>query len=182
MAFVIKKISGFKGLGIRNIVRAIHDVGLKSRFTFTNETTHDHTQIKIGNVRLRESKHYCGNHPLPCPVRMFPKKHIHSLCLEGADWVAFNDMLNDVLDNLGVSANVASSLVTIRKGDKRCTRYDPYVLNNGIDNEWVRDSHCFENFIGRQAERSEYPNGTPGIPEYLLDKAKNYVIVDHDEH
>ena len=177
MAFIIKKISGATPVLITRKIMALH---AKSRFTW--ETTYDEKKVSIHLVRLKESKHYCGNHPLPCPIRPFPKKHIHSTCLEGADWVAFNDMINDVLDNLGVSANVASSLVVIRKGNERCINYDSQVLSNGIDNEWTRDSHCFENRIGQVSPRSEYPNGTPGIPEYLLDKAKNYVIVDHDEH
>jgi hypothetical protein len=180
MAFVIKNIKGSTLNSVRNIVRAIHKVGEKSRFTFTMETTHNHTQIKIGGVRLRESKHYCGNHPLPCPVRMFPVKHKNTKLLEGADWVAFNDMLNDVLDNLGVSANVASSHVIIRKGDQRCIGYGAQAAGNGIDNEWVRDSGQFAKTIGMKPFRSMYPNGTPGIPEYLTSKAKGYTIPDHD--
>lgn len=140
----------------------------RSRFTATL------IQIKhgfeIGTVRLRQSKDYCGNHPLPCPVRPYQahKPHIHSKCLEGADWVAFNDMLNDVLDKLRVSANVASSHVIIRKGEKRCTVYMSQPLGNGIDNEWQRDSGCFENKMGMKSPRSDYPTGTPGIPEYKI--------------
>ena len=72
----------------------------------------------------------------------------------------------DVLDKLQVSANVASSLVIIRKGVMRCVQYGSRVLSNGIENEWVRDSECFENWIGRKALRSNYPPGTPGIAEY----------------
>lgn len=180
MAFVIKNIKGSTAM---KIFQAILKVEAKSRFIFTMETTNNFTRIKISNVRLRESKHYCGNHPLPCPVRPFPTRHIHSKCLEGADWVAFNDMLNDVLDKLKVSADVASSLVIIRKGLERCTCYEAQAIPNSIDNEWVKDSGMFSNWIERkESKMSAYPNGTPGVPEYLTIKARKYKIVDHDEH
>lgn len=177
MAFVIKNISTKSLNGVRNLVRAIHAAGEKSRFTFTNETTHNHTRIKIGTVRLRDAKDYCGNHPLPCPVRPGghrPHKRLNYL--EGADWVAFNDMLNDVLDKMKISADVASSLVIIRKGQERCVYYDSRPFPNGIDNEWVKDSRQFENRIGKKSKRSEYPPGTPGIPEWKkeFDNSKKY--------
>jgi hypothetical protein len=91
-------------------------------------------------------------------------------CLEGADWVAFNDMLNDVLDALNVSANVASSLCIIRKGAMRRIEYDGHKLGNGIDSEWNKDSAHYADRRGQVSPRSEYPAGTPGIPEYLMKK------------
>jgi hypothetical protein len=136
---------------------------------FTANLSQIRNGFEISTIRLRQSKDYCGNHPLPCPIRPGGHRpHKHLPYLEGADWVAFNDMLNDVLDRLKVSANVASSHVIIRKGDKRCVEYDSQPLRNGIDNEWVRDSGCFECRIGIKSPRSDYPPGTPGIPEYKI--------------
>lgn len=179
MAFVIKNI---KGANIGKLFMAIRKVALRSRFNFYAGTTHDMKRIEIGKVRLRVAKDYCGNHPLPCPVRPWQPHQAHKKLtyLEGADWVAFNDMLNDVLDKLKVSADVASSHVIIRKGYARCVEYDAQIRPNGIDAEWTKDSNMFANYTGQIAPRAGYPNGTPGIPEYLTSKAKKYKIQDHE--
>ena len=122
--------------------------------------------ITLGKIRLRVAKHYCGNHPLPCPVRPGGERpHKHTTHLEGADWVAINDMVNDILDLHSASASVYTSLVIIRKGPARCMEYKPYSLN-GIDNEWVRDSGCFANCIGKIEVHAKYPAGTPGIDNW----------------
>ena len=165
MSFKIKNIVGATAMRISN---EILKAQLRSRFTFQMGMPNNGKVIEIRTIRLIQSKDYCGNHPLPCPVRPFQahKPHIHSKCLEGADWVAFNDMLNDILDKLKVSANVASSHVIIRKGLLRCVNYDSRLLSNGIENEWVKDSHFFEDWTGRKAGRSVYPPGTPGIAEW----------------
>ena len=128
MSFKIRNIVCPKRVTVSKIYIALNAAMLKSRFTARIE---NHlSNITIHDIRLIQSKDYCGNHPLPCPVRPWQphKDHIHSRCLEGADWVAFNDMLNDVLDKLQVSANVASSLVIIRKGVMRCVQYNSRVF------------------------------------------------------
>lgn len=177
MAFKICKIKS--SVSLENIASALRRAIATSRFTARVET--ERSNITIHDVRLIEKKHYCGNHPLPCPVRAVHVPHKRMNFLEGADWVAFNDMVNDVLDALEISANAGSSLVKIRKGDSRCIEYTPYSLGNGA-NEWQNDSHKFMCCIGKQAPRSQYPNGTPGIPEYLPSLAATYTIIDHAEH
>jgi len=166
MAFVIKNIIG-TGVSTEKIGAELEKILTKSRFTALVEISGD--KVKIRNVRLKQNKDYCGNHPFTCPIRPWGnEKHKKLNYLEGADWVAFNDMVNDVLDDLGVSADVASSLVVIRKGEKRCVNYGGHLLSNKIDNEWNKEGEKYENWIGKKAERSKFPIGTPGIPAYLI--------------
>jgi hypothetical protein len=95
------------------------------------------------------------------------RPHKHTKNLEGADWVAFNDMLNDMLDALSVSADVGSSLCIIRKGGARRVEYRGHLLGNGIDSEWDKDSDFYESHLGEtNVPRSEYPTDTPGIAEW----------------
>lgn len=165
MAFVIKNIVG---ASTEKIEVELQKILAKSRFVALVENSGN--KIAIRNVRLKTNKDYCGNHPFACPVRPWGEnKHKKLNFLEGADWVAFNDMVNDVLDKLEVSANVASSLVIIRKGEKRCVNYGGHALNE-FNNEWNRNGENYENWIGRQAKRSKFPEGTPGIAEYLVCK------------
>jgi hypothetical protein len=165
MAFEIKNAVGANLLTIECYLQ--RNIG-KSRFTA--ETRLQRNKITIHNVRLREAKHYCGNHPYPCPVSPFGERpHRKGKWLEGADWVAFNDLVNDVLDDLGVSADVASSVVRLRKGRERCVRYEGYSRGFGGAYEWVKDSGCFADMIGKPHEVSEYPEGTPGIDQWRLE-------------
>lgn len=132
-----------------------------SRFTVEVEEV-GKTRIKIRNVRLRESKRYCGNHPYACDIETGRKGKY----LEGSDWVEFNDLLNDVLDGLHVGAWVRSSVCEIRRGTERRISYDGYLANS-FNNEfqwykqgedWEYEDHC-----GSVAPNSEFPLGTPGI-------------------
>lgn len=180
MAFVIKNIIGS---GVENVATKLRFAFSNSRFTARIETPRN--KVTIHDVRLINKKDYCGNHPFACPVRPYQphKPHKHTKHLEGADWVAFNDMINDVLDAMNVSANVASSLCIIRKGEKRRVEYDGHKLGNGIDSEWNRDSMEYEDRRGKVSARSEYPQGTPGIPEYLLSKEEptlSILIASHE--
>lgn len=125
------------------------------------------TRINIKNVRLRESKVYCGSHPYACDIEGGRKAKY----LEGADWVEFNDRLNDVLDRWEVSAWVRSSVCEIRRGLDRRVEYDGRLTNEFV-NEYTwyfsGDSHsedAYQNYCGKIAPASEYPFGTPG--EYL---------------
>lgn len=164
MAFTIKKIEGANTNLIElQLCKAL----AQSRFVAS--ITNTGTALKFSKIRLKQSKDYCGNHPYACPVRPGgPKPHIHSKCLEGADWVAFNDMLNDVLDALNVSANVASSLCIVRKGALRRVEYHGHKLGNGIDSEWNRDADAenYQDWRGRIAARSTFPQDTPGIDQW----------------
>ena len=168
MAFEIREIEGATPNATpERVAEEIRNHLNISRFT-ADVVVHKR-KVTIHKIRLRESKDYCGNHPYACPVRpnVVEKKHIHSRCLEGADWVGFNDMLNDVLDALCVSAYVASSLCIIRKGSFRRVEYSGHKLGNGIDSEWNKDSHAYECHLGEMnVPRSEYPTDTPGIAEW----------------
>ena len=163
MAFTIKNIAGAT---IPTIVYSLGLVIKQSRFTARIETHKN--KITIHDVRLKEKKHYCGNHPFSCPVTPWKKPHKKLNYLEGADWVAFNDLINDILDSLRISANVASSLVIIRKERKRCVNYTGHALNE-FNNGWDKDSGVFQDCIEKQEPvKSEYPEGTPGIASYRI--------------
>lgn len=148
-----------------DIIHALENALQQSRFTA--DICPHRSKITMHNIRLRESKPYCGNHPYPCPVNPFgfERPHRKDKRLEGADWVAFNDMINDTLDNLKILATVKSRVCLIRKGAERCVRYTGHTMN-GIHYEWDYDSGCFENRIGLHKKQSSYPNGTPGIPTW----------------
>jgi len=126
--------------------------------------------IKIEYVRLRRRKDYCGQHPGPC-LALF-RRHRKSSCLEGTDWVAFNDLLNDVLDALGVDADVFSfnresmcSRYYIRRGTRRLTNYlSDSVIRSGRPIYFWRENYLadFEDWCDKEAPASTYPDDTPG--------------------
>lgn len=166
MAFTFKNI---KGISIIDLSYKLENAIAKSRF-FLSVIKNLPNKITIHNVRLKEKKNYCGNHPFACPIRkrdedLTHKQHLRKNYnfLEGADWVAFNDLCNDILDKFHVSADVASSLCVIRKGDKRCVKYDGHKLGNG-NSEWNKEG-VYQNKIGVKT-KSEFPDGTPGITGY----------------
>ena len=131
---------------------------------FTGEVYHiGKTVLKIKNIRLRESRKYCGNHPNACEIGGGPSRK--AKYLEGADWVDFNDMINDILDALAVDANVGTAVCKIRKNKSRRTYYGSY--SHGFNWQWNmdEDDDCYENFIHRPSPNSEYPFGTPGVYE-----------------
>jgi hypothetical protein len=132
-----------------------------SRFNVMFETT-NHNTIKVSNVRLASNKNYCGSHPGTCRLQ---RQHRRGPWLEGADWVEFNDRLNNVLDQLSVSANVASSVVVLRKGRERCIEYYGQP-NKGPNAEWAKHGR-YEDYCGMVAPVSKFPMGTPGIYESI---------------
>lgn len=75
--------------------------------------------LKLKGIRLKESKLYYGQHPyrnLPNPRKL---KYLNT-----PDWVEFNDLINDTLDSLKVSANVTSCCCKIRQEYERSISYD----------------------------------------------------------
>lgn len=141
---------------------ALQIQAIASRFTMELERVPGKRvhRVMIRNVRLRESKHYCGAHAGPCQINpLFHKPHRKAKFLEGADWVAFNDMLNDLLDEMGIHADVSSSVCVIRKGLERCVEYD------GKDGQDFNKFGRYANCIGQQV-KAKYPAGTPGIDEW----------------
>lgn len=139
--------------------------------------------IKIENVRLRNKKDYCKQHPGPCPINPFfpvAPKHWRATYLEGADWVGFNDGLNDVLDRLHVDADVFSfnresraRKFFIRKGkERRHSYFEEYpVLGRPEIAGWIAgDKDDFGDYCGVAAPRSSYTHGTPGFACWTLEQ------------
>jgi hypothetical protein len=103
----------------------------RSRFTARVTAGKKAGQLLVRRVRLRQPKPYCGQHPGACPAdgRRRPRLRL----LEAADWIAFNDLVNSALDELGVAADVWSTpsepldqgrRLWVRRGLCRRVRYD----------------------------------------------------------
>lgn len=130
----------------------------------------------IHDVRLRESKAYCGNHPAGCenPVVAGKKKPFgggKTKYLEGADWIAFNDLLNDALDSIGASADIATFVCVVRQGTKRRVRYD-YHLDGRNQPEWDREGEAddYADHCKKEPPTTEFPEGTPGTPTWRVEE------------
>jgi hypothetical protein len=138
---------------------------------------------RLLQVRLRTRKPYCGQHAGPCPINPIfgPKPHKLSTCLEGSDWVGFDDMVNDVLDRHSVEAVVWSkgadfhTKFFIRRGRERRTNYPADWVGTAM--RWACDNDraywSSAHFgVKSDAPRSTFPDGTPGIPEWRAVKAR----------
>lgn len=137
-------------------------------------------KLKILGVRLKHKKDYCGQHAGPCRTQG-GRKHKIASWLEGGDWVGFNDLLNDLCDKHRIEADIWSTRESIgrlylRKGIARCTHY---AAGNGQD--WINEAFSTDHFGHPEpAPRSDYEDGTPGIPEWLLSKEAEYQeLFDH---
>lgn len=143
------------------------EINENSRFRVREIERQGDKVLKIREVRLKESKPYCGSHPNACDIEGGRK----GPWLEGADWVEFNDRLNDVLDRYDVNAYVRSSICILRKGTRRRVYYGSY-LGNAFRNEyqWNKDEpdECYEDWCGKIAPASEFPFGTPGTYERVM--------------
>lgn len=139
-------------------------------------------QFSVHVVRLKRAKDNCGQHPGPC---LLNRPHRVSRFLEGADWVAFNDFINDTLDRLAVSADVwtinreavRGGRFYLRRGRCRrmeydCAPFSPMSPQVG----WEPLSAEFEDWIGRSAPRSWYPAGTPGIPVLTIAEERVWLL------
>jgi hypothetical protein len=149
---------------------------------FYADVTPGRRTVKIMKVRLREKKSYCGNHPKACE-RAFHGKHKRMDYLEGADWVEFNDNLNDILDYMGVVCDVKSATCYVRQGRCRRVFYDANTQQADGNWQWDMDgpaSHYADNCGGQiPYPCSEFPFGTPGI----YTRANYFCVGGHDhEH
>lgn len=116
--------------------------------------------IRVDRVRLTQKKAYCGQHAGPCDLGApgnARKKYSHYL--EWWDWIEWNNLVNDVLDDLGVDADVWSlphgmdidqgKRFYVRRGRMRRYRYDyehkvlhhfrpqgEYVANHGSPDQF----------------------------------------------
>jgi hypothetical protein len=153
----------------QRVVDALNALINASRFTAKLETVTYPRMVRvyICPIRLRQTKDYRGNHPGPCQVS--GRRHKKTAYLEGMDWVAFNDMVNDALDSIHHDG-IAGSVVNIRQGKKRRTYYG---MTTGPHVDWLPQGDCLDyaDYCGQQAPRSELPNGTPGIRGYLAEVA-----------
>lgn len=148
----------------------------QSRFRLGRPNTgrrhHGNVEIKVTKrravlslraVRLREKKPYCGNHAGPCRNTFGGRKHPKFDYLEGQDWVSWNDMVNDVLDELGHSGNAGSSVCNIRKDGLRRVRYESGDGGHGDWDKAGHENHYEDNRNCTNVMQSSYPDGTPGV-------------------
>lgn len=151
-----------KAIDPRTLVSHIYRALLGRRFTARVEVV-SCRRVKITEVRLTEKKLYCGNHPCACENPF--QKHICLPFLEGADWVEFNDLLNDLLDGLKVPAKVWSGVVNVRDGWLRRVYYREGEFIGGAwqwDRQGENSDWADSRFEGLPPH-SEFPIGTPGI-------------------
>lgn len=120
-------------------------------------------------VQLQERKHFCGNHPGACALSGHDKAHRRTRFMEGADWVDFNDSVNDLLDRFHVDCEVFSKpreltrRLIIRKGKMRRLCYGMEAIQGTRFNIWVHDEDgVYADYCGKEAPRSEFPSNTPG--------------------
>lgn len=130
--------------------------------------------VRIVGVRLRRKKFYCGQHAGPCRA-VFAKRHPLASYLEGADFVGFNDMLNDLCDKHRIEANIWSTRESLgrlylRRGRSRCNFYEcDYITGQHWHANERESTSFYDTHFGVEtpAPRSKYTDGTPGIPAWL---------------
>lgn len=155
------KITKIKGAEAGTITYELQRDISNSRFRAEVSTIY--SGVDISQVRLRQAKGYCGNHAKACERPHVGGHHKHCY-LEGADWVEFNDLINDALDRLGAEVRVASSVCVLRKGRLRRIRYDSDNFVGGAW-QWSKDGPLehYADYVGAIAPPSQFPIGTPGI-------------------
>lgn len=120
-------------------------------------------RVVLRYIRLVKSKPYCGQHPGECVVGpLGPRPKPVLKCLEWDDWIAFNDLVNDVLDALGAPTQVWSvprepplrgqskRKFWIRKDNKRRTQWD-------WEPEWDRGREIRRWDMGSESQFAEAP-------------------------
>lgn len=157
----------------RFTIKDIKNVSMRAAKTPKGVTKRRRQRITLHQIRLKESKPYCGNHAGPC-VEKNPegKPDVKRKYLEGADWVAFNDMVNYALDVCAFPAEVDSIDCNMRHGKMRRISYFMDPDSPERDRDFYREgfSSEYEDWTN-PLERSEWPHseyedGTPGNPEW----------------
>lgn len=150
-------------LPVSFLALALEDMIEHSRFTADVETKDGSAVINVRNVRLKEKrKPYCGNHPAACEA-FAPRVHRRRYLSGGADWVEWNDRINDLLDAHECSAFVRTSVCVIRIGWLRRTSYDYYSHGFG-QNTWIKeDPQSMEDCIGVHAPRIAGSHKVPPV-------------------
>lgn len=150
-------------IGVGHLYGVLYQaVNLTDYFTVEIEQT-DFNKLKLKNVRLKEKRPYCGNHPNACDVTVGRRERSYNY-LEGTDWVSFNDLVNDVCDLWSVNANIYTSVCWLRKGNQRRIRYGSSKIRMTNFYQWDNkgEDSDYGIYLGRLAPPSEYPYGTPG--------------------
>lgn len=89
------------------------------------------TVIELRNIRLAQSRPYCGNHAGPCdaanPHARFNKdgSKPKSKCLEGLDWINVHNIVNNWLDS------IPDSVSEVFTGGAECDGGKMYVRREG---------------------------------------------------
>lgn len=139
--------------------------------------------VKVSCVRLKRRKPYCGQHPGPC-VATF-RRHANHLFLEGLDWVGFNALVNDTLDELNADCDFfsynreswVSGKYHIRIGTRRRVGY-PFSYRGNFA-LWDQGDTQTDFVDHRGKPHPEVPwhikdAGTPGYPCYSITEEEVY--------
>jgi len=169
----------------------------KSRFSAVLETGRVRYRpgLKVSYVRVRTKKSYCGAHPGPCQALGIPRRIKRATFLEGLDWVGFNAMLNDVLDDMSADCDVFSynresinlGRYYIRKDRRRRMAY-PFAFADRFAH-WTQTKQdlfdLFEDHCGKPhppiSDSLDGLEGTPGYPCYTLEEEVKFAET-HQEH
>jgi len=132
-----------KNLLVRKLKRSRFDVPAYNVHYSNAGDRCRHGRLRIYGIRLKARKPYHGAGPVPSSQAMMRRgwgrggrKIAKMSFLEGADWVEFNDLLNDFCDELGICANIFSKVCSIRRGWFRRIAYESETL--GRQHRWQR--------------------------------------------
>ena len=137
--------------------------------------------LRLRCIRMKRKKPYCGQHAGPCQARFSWRKHPVMSLLEGADWIGWNAMLNDIFDAAGMSVDIwsrskeggldGSGRFFVRKGRRRRMIYDGEETR-GVFHWAVATEADFEDYCGETPPETSYPAGTPGIALWRAEEAR----------
>lgn len=118
--------------------------------------------ISIHQVRLKDKRLYRG-HSVRAP-KAINRCRIKSSFLHPLDWIEFMDILNDVMDDLQISANAYTSVLVFRQGKRRRMRYQKddmgwIICRPIIDEPGVWIDKYFGSRIHPQSEFDEQMHG-----------------------
>jgi hypothetical protein len=169
MAYTIRFHEVRSELTIAAAVALANRLVSDGRFSAALEDGPKRGDIVLRKIRLREAKLYCGQHAGPCDLpRPFerPKKKLR--ILEWFDFIEFNGLVNDVLDELHCAADVWSTppdlrldrgrKLWVRRGEKRRHRWDVEArpIRNGEQwLDYVANHGSEEQFQSKEAEHAE---------------------------
>ena len=109
--------------------------------------------LELRQIRRKERKAYCGQHAGPCVRPPRERQRRNSVCLDGEDWIAFHNVVNDVLDSMGLVAEVYTTPQDVR------------------GKMWIRKTD-----LGRRKRydsANTQPNNMFGLPHYVWNPGTN---------